>query len=79
MKYLVLAVFVGDFGSQVATHSKEMDLGSKDLEAQEIIDDIVSSGLGKDNLYEVFVWKSADNSQEAPVCVAYWTLDDGFW
>lgn len=72
MKYLVLAVFSD--GSNVATHSKEFDCGfdSPEDRAEDIINSIADSGLGKTNLWEVFVYKSAQNFGDAPEQVAYW-------
>lgn len=81
MKYLVFAVFQDSGSNQIATHSKEMDLGFNDPEdrAEDIIDHIVGSGLSKTNLWEVFVFKSAQNYGDAPEQVAYWNLDDGLF
>ena len=79
MKYLVFAVFSD--GTNLATHSKEMDLGFKDVEssAEEIIESIADSGLGKETLWEVFVFKSAQNFGSAPEQVGYWNQEDGLF
>lgn len=81
MKYLVFAVFQAPESAEVFTHSKEVDLGfaSPEDEAENIIDGIASSGLGKANLWEVFVFRSAQNYGDAPEQVAYWNLDDGLF
>jgi len=81
MKYLVFAVFQAPDSEEVFTHSKELDLGFKnpDDEAEAIIEDIAKSGLGKANLWEVFVFKSAQNFGDAPEQAAYWNLDDGLF
>lgn len=81
MRYLVFAVFSDGFGGEIATHSKEMDLGFDDPKNQEskIIDSIADSGLGKNSLWEVFVFKSAQNFGDAPEQVAYWNQEDGLF
>lgn len=78
MKYLVFAVFQ-DFGSgNVLTHSKDMDLGFDNPEdkKEEIIDSICQSGMPRERLFEVFVFKSAQNYGSAPEQVAYWNEED---
>ena len=78
MKYLVLAVFSDGHG-QICTHSKIIDLGfaNPEYEEEKIIDSI--AGSDKDNLWEVFVFSSAQNYGDAPTQVAYWNLDDGLF
>lgn len=75
MKYLVFAVLAD--GCNVATHSREYECaGNPEDEKENIITSITESGLGHLCLYEVFVFKSAQNFGYAPEQVAYWNLDD---
>ena len=80
MRYLVFAVF-SDGQGEVATHSKEYDCGFNNPNdmAEEIIADVSASGLGRQSLWEVFVFQSAQNYGDAPNQVAYWNLDDGLF
>lgn len=81
MKYLVFGVWHDAISNQVATHSKEIDLAFKDPEdeAEEVISDLCKTGLDRGSLYEVFVYKSAQNYGDAPELAAHWTLDDGLF
>ncbi len=77
-RYLVLAVFFDSRSHQVITHSKKWTCGNNDFpedNAEKIIESIADSGLGKDHLFEVFVFQSI-NSEMEPKQVAYWNLDD---
>lgn len=79
MRYLVFAIFQESDGSNLASYSKELQLEFKDPEgeAEEIIIDILeSSEMNRSCLYELFVFKSAQNFGDAPVQVAYWNQED---
>ncbi len=81
MRYLVLGVWHDPESGNVATHSKEIDLAFADPEdeAEKVISDLCSTGLDRESLHEVFVFKSAQNYGSAPEQAAYWTADDGYF
>lgn len=87
MKYLVFAIFQGVGGSQIVTLSKESELiyegispcaMSPDL-IEKIVVDVAESGMGRNNLLELFVWKSAPHPNDTPIMVLYLTQDDGLF
>jgi hypothetical protein len=79
MKYLVLGVWAGQ--DSPFTLSREMELGFDEPEdrAASIIELMANEGIGRESLWEVFVFKSAQNYGDAPEQVAYWNLDDGLF
>jgi hypothetical protein len=76
MKYLVFAVYSNN--GHVATHFNNIDLGFKNPEdvPDKIINKLGKTGLDNDSLYELFVFKSAQNFGDAPEQVAYWNRED---
>jgi len=78
MNYLVLGVWEGE--DSPFTLSREMHvLNEPEDEAEKIISFIASEGLGRERLWEVFVFMSAQNYGSAPEQVAYWNQEDGLF
>ena len=78
MNYLVLAVWEGE--DSPFTLSREMHvLNEPEDEPEKIISYIAKEGLGRERLWEVFVFRSAQNYGSAPEQVAYWNQEDGLF
>jgi hypothetical protein len=78
MNYLVLAVWEGE--DSPFTLSREMHiLNEPEDEPQKIISYMANEGIGRERLWEIFVFKSAQNYGSAPEQVAYWNQEDGLF
>lgn len=75
ISYLVFAIF--HEGNNIATHSKHITVEKLDPEV--VIADIAASGLGRENLYELYIYRSGETPDAAPELLQSWDTDDGLF
>lgn len=79
MQYLVLGVWEGEDSPFTLSRVMELGFSEPEDEPEKIISYIANEGLGKERLWEVFVFASAQNYGTAPEQVAYWNQEDGLF
>jgi hypothetical protein len=73
MNYLLFAVYHND--CDVITHSREVEFENH-FSMEDVLLELDTTGMNRENLHEVFVFQSATNKNDAPTQEGYWNTDD---